>query len=610
MADQVLRQDTDHLRRVESGKQRIAFLWHASRAIASEPLDVAAICRNLAEYLSRDIADCCLIDLIGDDQMVHRVAMAHDGRILDDEPPAPYRLDLRIGLGLHKVAHTGRAEMSRDASPEALAVLLGGSSGHVWQQALDFRGYAVVPLASGDRILGSITLMSCRSDREVGPVELAMVQEVAGRATLAIENARLHQETRQARAEADRQAARFAFLARAGDFLAESLDYHATLSSVARLMVPALADCCLVHVVEPNGEIARVETAHRDSEIEALIRSVQRRAPVLDNPVRQCIQTGKAVLLEDVPMDVLRDRLGHQPGYPELFDAFGPSSLIVVPMLVHGRVLGAITLITGSRERRFGADDLALAEEVAQRAAFAVDNARLYQEAKRAALIQQNLLTLASHDLKNPLNVVLLGASYLNATLPVGQEAEEWVKAAGNIHQAAEKMAKLIHQLLDLVALEKGELKLERQKQDIRPLFDDVLQHWKQRAAEKLQQWRVDLDLDGALLEVDAVRLGQVLQTLVGHAVNETPEGGTIGVLAKRGGGWVEIQVVDQGPGLDLDKLSGLFDPYQAAASKSGRDFAMPIAQGILKAHGGELGVVSRLGEGSCFFLTLPYTDD
>jgi PAS domain S-box-containing protein len=171
------------------------------------------------------------------------------------------------------------------------------------------------------------------------------------------------------------------FLGEASSMLGSSLDYHSTLASVAHLAVPAIADWCTIEIVE-DGELRELEVAHEDPMKLPLVRELRRRYPQPDQA--RAAATGRGALVADVTDELLQEAAADDV-HLELLRELGPRSSIVVPMAVRNRVLGTITLVTSTSERVYGPRDLALAEDVARRAAVAIDNARLYERVEAQA---------------------------------------------------------------------------------------------------------------------------------------------------------------------------------------------------------------------------------
>jgi len=178
------------------------------------------------------------------------------------------------------------------------------------------------------------------------------------------------------------------FLTEASHVLASSLDYERTLLSVARLAIPTVADYCVVHVSNDAGHVDRIVVAHRDHEKEALAQERVERLDLVADVVREVLDTGKPVLARNISNDDLTRLIGHDELLP-LVRSLGTRSLIVTPLQARGRIMGSITLAASARD--YDETDRALADNLATRAALAVDNARLYREAERRARIERRL---------------------------------------------------------------------------------------------------------------------------------------------------------------------------------------------------------------------------
>jgi PAS domain S-box-containing protein len=190
---------------------------------------------------------------------------------------------------------------------------------------------------------------------------------------------------------------RMRFLAEAGTLLSASLDYEATLADLARLLIPRVADYCIVDAVVDGGELRQVVISHRDPERERLLRELRRRYRPEQNeehPVSRVLRTGEALLIEDAREDAL-ERAAVDEEHLGLYHALEAVSYIVAPLEARGRVLGTISLGTGESGRKFHEPELELAYELARRAALAIDNALLYRAAQESYAQLDTLLASA-----------------------------------------------------------------------------------------------------------------------------------------------------------------------------------------------------------------------
>jgi PAS domain S-box-containing protein len=201
-------------------------------------------------------------------------------------------------------------------------------------------------------------------------------------------NTGLEQRVYERTAELEAARRRLEFLAEASALLADSLDYATTLRNLARLAVPALADWCMVHVVEDAGVVRRIEVAHADPAHAELARELFARYPTFDMRTARganarVLRSGRAELATGID-DAWLAECARDAGHLDMLRELNPASMMVVPLLARGRTLGTIVLAAAESGRRYAAADLALAEDLALRAALAADNARLYHEAQHA----------------------------------------------------------------------------------------------------------------------------------------------------------------------------------------------------------------------------------
>jgi PAS domain S-box-containing protein len=258
---------------------------------------------------------------------------------------------------------------------------------------MENQAVVTVPLVVESRAIGAMTL-SFADPREFPPEDRAFLLALARQAAQALERSRLYQAERNARAEAERANARLEFLAEASEILSRSLDYRQTMAEVARLAVPGLADWCTIDMLE-DGEITSVAVAHVEPEKMQLARDLRKRLPPNpDDPtgVPNVIRTGQPELWPEISPELIADAI-EDPEIRQLVLDLHLRSLMIVPLTSRGRAMGAITFVWSESGRTYGAADLALAQDLARRAAQAVENAMIYRERDYIArTLQQSLL--------------------------------------------------------------------------------------------------------------------------------------------------------------------------------------------------------------------------
>ncbi len=404
---------------------------------------------------------------------------------------------------------------------------------------------------------------------------------------------------------------RLRFLAETGETLASSLDYPTTLRAVVRLAVPLFADICFVDVLAEDGQVERLDIVYSDArhqaEVSGRVGKLEPR-PGWRTPQDDVIQSGESMLLDDVPRSVM-ERIASDGQHPSLTRSRGTKSMIIVPLRARSRVLGALTLVAAQSERRYKAADRLFAEDIGRRAAVAIDNARLHEQAQRAIRARDAVLALVSHDLRNPLGVILLQTINL-LKIPGGDERRSKERASvESIRRSATAMNRLIGDLLDVTSIEAGHLSVTKQSEPSEALINVALEALQGLAQEKSLVLRSALVGDDELrASCDRERIQQVLTNLIGNAIKFSPEGSTITVGAESLGAELKYSVSDTGPGIPAEQLPHIFERFwqDARTARLGTGLGLSIAKGIVEAHGGRIWVESQEGSGSTFCFTLP----
>ena len=397
------------------------------------------------------------------------------------------------------------------------------------------------------------------------------------------------------------------FLAEAGSILSSSLSYETILASLARMAVPTLADWCFVDVVDEDGAIRRVASAHVDPEKDALARELMRFPQCPHGPTvsARVIRSGQTWWMPEITDAALQQMSAHAD-HLRILRSLKLQAGIAVPLVARGRTLGVLRFALGEGARRYGPDDVRLAEELARRVALAIDNARLYQQAQQALAARERILRVVSHDLRSPLSAVVAHADMLLAAAEAPEEARgQWAEV---IRGAAGQMTRMIGDLLESQQLESGQLSIKPAPAEPRALAAEAARMLQPGAAE--HGLALALDVPDALPRVhaDRERVLQVLANLVGNALRFTPAGGRVTLSARAEDGAVRFTVADTGPGIAEGEMDRLFEPFWrgARATKDGLGLGLSIARGLVEAHGGRIWAENRAEGGAAFHFTLP----
>jgi len=406
-------------------------------------------------------------------------------------------------------------------------------------------------------------------------------------------------DAQRARAAAEREERRAAFLATAGQELAASLDYEHAIATLARLIVPNIAEICMIDLAESDGALRRAAVAHRDAERErALAVRVGEVIRPIPDPLPSVMEKRETRIIGNVSS--LMEYGGVLPEERR--------SLMAVPLVSRGQTLGVI-LAAAAESKPFTQEDASLLAELSRHGSLAIDNARLYLDSQQAVQAREEVLAIVSHDLRSPLNAVMLAASLLQTSERIDPDDREQLEI---IDISAKRMQRLIEDLLDVTRLEGGKrLPIDRAPVDVKALFEETYEMFKSQAASSEISLQFHID-DVPAVYADGHRTMQVLSNLIGNAMKFTPRGGMITFQAESRGSSVMITVTDNGPGIPKENLGDIFNPYWQAkrTARLGAGLGLPIAKGIVESHGGRIWVQSEPGKGTKFSFTLPVAID
>jgi PAS domain S-box-containing protein len=369
------------------------------------------------------------------------------------------------------------------------------------------------------------------------------------------------------------------FLYEASSVLAMSLDYEITLWTLARAGIPHLADGCMVDMVQDDGSLKRVATAHVNSEKEEMLRN------------------GDYITLA---ADVIRT------GQPELRD-----KMISVPLVIRGNTIGAIRLILERPDRSYNPFDLALAEDLADRAAIALDNATLYTKELEANRLKDEFLATVSHELRTPLTPIL-GTIY---KLRASRTRDEDLQATLDIiERNTRAQARIVEELLDISRITTGKLNFNRQPADLLSIIQRAIEVVRPSTEALGIHLQTSLEPLDRLIWCDRDRIQQVIWNLLSNAIKFTRLGGLIEVRLDSSPDWAHIRISDTGVGISPDFLPHVFDQFRQAENfvtrmQGGLGAGLAIVRYIVERHGGTVRAEScGEGQGATFVVDLPYS--
>jgi PAS domain S-box-containing protein len=368
-----------------------------------------------------------------------------------------------------------------------------------------------------------MTIAGVRKNGDEFPAEASISKLEAGRKTLL--TIALRDITERKRTEMAQQV-----LAEAGAVLSQSLNYKQTLTTIAELVVHHIGDMCIVDMIEEDARIERLTVAHADptkaAACEVLAQLSLETGHLLG---RSPLETTQALVFDDIDPEILEATV-QDDDQRRMLREIAPRSAIVVPLLSADRVLGDLVLAS-SRPHRYGPHDLGLLTELARRASLAIENARLYAAAQRAARARDDMMGIVAHDVRSPLHAIRLAAQMLERKLAKAGLADGQ-KNVENILISVGRANRLIEDLLDITRLEAEAMTLSCSALAPLPVVIEGLDAQRLTAAEASLELRIEIAEELPAIWADRHRLLQVLENLIGNAIKFTPEGGRVTIAA------------------------------------------------------------------------------
>jgi PAS domain S-box-containing protein len=466
----------------------------------------------------------------------------------------------------------------------------------------ELRSIMVLPLLVRGACLGLLCITS-RRERSGSLAERALALACADQCALALDRALLFERELEARTRAG-------FLAEAGAVLSSTLDTDEVLRRLAKLAVPRLGDWCSIELVE--GDSSReAAVAHTDPEKVRLAHELRSRFPPnREHPggLFEVLRTGRAELYAEITEEMLTAAT-RSPEELAIYRAVGMRSVLIVPLVVRGRILGAMTLVWAESSRHYTSEDLAFVSDLCARAALSVENARMYQELEKAVRIRDDFLSIAGHEIRTPLTALelhlqtVLRASDKDPSTLTPRLRERVRKALAD----GGRLERLVEELLDVSRITSSGLRLDPEDVDLSQILGDIVVRLRDQAEREGSELRL-LRTEPLLGFWDRLRIEQVVSNLLTNAL-KYGRGKPVELEVRAEQGMAVLHVRDFGIGISPENQRRIFERFERAVS--GRNYGgfglgLWIARQIVDASGGTLSVESVPGMGSTFTLKRP----
>jgi signal transduction histidine kinase len=592
----------------EAAALRLRLLADAGTVLSSS-LEWETTVASVAQLVVGAFADWCAVDFLDEHGALRRLTVRHarPERTLSNSGLEAFTPERVRPSAITEVVRTGRAQLVTGLVPPGAGAATpedGGSAGG---------SFLVVPLRARQRTLGALSFVRGPHSAPFCEADRSLAEDLGARVGLAIDHARLLRKSRAAEAESRRNAARLRILVDVDHLLAQAgLDLPTVLDVIAQKVSEVIGDGCVLQLTsEEDASLEPVTFHHPDPEARWLLAGTvhARRQWAGEGLHGGVALRGHAVLLPDIDAEAARAS-GGLPEYLPYLERYGAQSLLVVPLRAQGRVFGTLGVVrdVAGGCQPYAEEDRLLLQSLAERAALAIADARLYGAATEAVRLRDDFLSVAGHELKTPLSAMRLQIQMLARMTRDVATAPDIAERVTRAERASERLGALVDELLDVGRITAGRLELKREELDLTALTREVMGRMSEAFLRSGSEVR--LVAEAAVVgRWDRVRLEQVLCNLLSNAV-KYGRGRPVEVrVEERGPEGARLVVRDGGIGIAPEDQPRIFERFERAVTDKqfhGLGLGLWITREIIDAHEGSIEVHSVPGEGSTFIVVLP----
>lgn len=592
----------------EIAQQRFALLAEAGELLTSS-LDTNVTLSLVARMLVPAIADWCAVDVLDRAGLPDRVSIIHSDpekiRWAEDlQRRFPYDPDSTSGLA--SVLRSGKSELIPVVTDEMIEAAALDDEHLEIIQMVGFSSVMIVPMIARGRTVGAITLVQAESGRHYDTDDLTLAEDLAYRAALAIDNARLFEESQRHGDSMNAIAQATRSFAEAGP------DIPAIMDHLARHVAEHVGDWSVVRLPSDDGVWLNPAAIHHpDPEARDILQQMFMQDPLRANEglTGKVATSGEALIIPHIDPDALRQRI--KPEYRKWMDHYAMYAVLIVPMRRHNQTVGTVALFRGRQDVPYTDDDRQFVQNVADRAALALENAQLFQQVQEAVRLREEFLSIASHELRTPLTTITGFAHLLNQQVARGTVDPARVEMiTGSLLTEANRLNQLVGDLLDVTRIQQGRLDIRPEPCDLVQILQDVVARLQETYEHSVGR-EIDIEsperVDGVW---DATRIDQVVTNLLTNALKYSGDGKITLRLQIEQGDTARLDVRDEGAGIPMEQQGKLFEPFIRGADAhhkaSGTGLGLYITRQIIEHHGGSIELHSALGEGTTFTVRLP----
>ncbi|WPU63854.1 hybrid sensor histidine kinase/response regulator [Peredibacter starrii] len=402
------------------------------------------------------------------------------------------------------------------------------------------------------------------------------------------------------------------FLANAGELLVSTLDYRLTLQSITKLAVPYLADWCAFDIVGENGQLENLVITHKDPQKQQIaVKLHDKYLCRADSEVgaAKVIKTGQYIVFNDIDQELIQNTSIDEE-QKQLSTELAATAALVVPLKLHGKVLGALTFAVSGNRMIYDQYFIDTAEELAKRVSLAFENSKLYRISQEAIEVRNEFLSIASHELNTPITSLKLQLQMVRKTLLAAKDGQfpmdRFTKSVDASVKQVDRLINLVQILLDVSRIQSGRFTFNFEEMNAQ----DVVKEVYERHKEILQNSGCSLEMNlGENIPVvwDKIRIEQVITNLLTNTIKYAP--GVVELKMEELDDEVIITVKDHGKGIPEHKLKTIFERFERATtneSVSGLGLGLFIVKQIVEGHMGRIEVKSIPEEGTTFKVILP----